>query len=499
MLLEILTGNKFRDVLGLNMRNQAYVRPYNPPSAKKIADSKLLTKRILNRINIKTPELFKVVRTKKQVEYFDWDSLPSSFVIKPNQGTGGNGIIVFYGKKKGKNAWIRTNGQVMTINDIKLHLEAILEGRFSMGNVRDVALIEERLKNHQLLKPYSFKGVPDVRVIVFNSIPVMAELRLPTKESEGTANLHAGGIGVGIDIASGLTTVAIHRRKAALIADTYDIIEETIDLKHNLLLRGIQMPSWDEILEIAIKCSIESGLGYVGVDIALDREKGPMVFELNARPGLAIQIANMAGLRERLERVQGLKVKNIQHGIRIAKDLFGGEVEEEIEEMTGRRIVNLVEKITIFHKPRTLVKLRRNKVKIKIKNTIVKGFLDTGITTSRLDAGLAGELGFTNELNHFDSFKIPNKFPDFKDAEDFIEANSEKICKDTEIIRLAKIVEEGKIVVKPVIKIKLKIRDSEEQEIEAIIGIKQDMSYPILIGRKELKNYLIDPSKTFVK
>ena len=37
-------------------------------------------------------------------------------------------------------------------------------------------------------------------------------------------------------------------------------------------------------------------LGYLGVDIVLDRELGPMMLELNARPGLAIQIANNQGL-----------------------------------------------------------------------------------------------------------------------------------------------------------------------------------------------------------
>ena len=37
-------------------------------------------------------------------------------------------------------------------------------------------------------------------------------------------------------------------------------------------------------------------LGYVGVDIVLDANYGPMVLEANARPGLNIQIANNQGL-----------------------------------------------------------------------------------------------------------------------------------------------------------------------------------------------------------
>ncbi len=83
-----------------NRRNQEYVRPFNSPSAKAIADNKIYTKRVLKKELIQTPEVYKLIRTKKQLEFLDWDSLPKSFVIKPNAGTGGNGIIVFYGKKK---------------------------------------------------------------------------------------------------------------------------------------------------------------------------------------------------------------------------------------------------------------------------------------------------------------------------------------------------------------------------------------------------------------
>lgn len=43
-----------------------------------------------------------------------------------------------------------------------------------------------------------------------------------------------------------------------------------------------------------------TGLGYLGADFVLDKERGPVLLELNARPGLAIQIANRSGLRRRL-------------------------------------------------------------------------------------------------------------------------------------------------------------------------------------------------------
>lgn len=485
------------EILGLNRRNQKYIRPYNSKRSKRYADSKLLTKSLLSKFGIKTPELYFVIRSRKQLQNFDWNLLPKSFVLKPNQGTGGKGIIVFVGKKKGKYEWIRPNGLTMTQKEIQIHIENIIDGRFSMGNIRDIALIEERLKNDLLLKQYSYKGVPDIRVIVFNKVPVMAELRLPTKESDGTANLHAGGIGVGIDIASGVTTTAIHRKKTAFVSDSYEIVENTLDLEENLSLRGIKIPFWDEILEISVKCQIESGLGYAGIDIALDREKGPMVFELNARPGLAIQIANLAGLRARLERVQGLEVKSVKQGIRIAKDLFGGEVEEEIEELSGKQIVNLVERVTIFHKPLTQIKLKKHKVKIKQKYSVVKAYLDTGITTSRIDDGLVVQIGLSSVLAFVKTKDIPKRFESFVEAQNYINTNLNQLQHE-DIVRWAKIVEDGKIKIKPVISIKIKIR-GYEMEFEAIISTQTEMLYPILIGRKELKDFLIDPSKTFVR
>jgi len=278
-----------KQVLGINRRNQLYIRPYNSSKAKRIADSKLLCKKIFAKHNIPTSETIKVIYSIEQLNMINWEILPKSMVIKPNEGTMGNGIIVFWGRKKGKLEWIKTNGQIMTVNDIKRHITYILEGRFSMGNKNDVCIIEERVINHELLKQYSYKGIPDIRVIVFNKIPVMAMIRLPTKKSEGKANVHAGAIAVGLDIATGITTTAIVNKKFSLIDYTQDVIEKMVDEPY-LPLRGIKIPYWKKILEMAITAQIASGLGYIGVDIALDKTKGPLIFEINARPGLEFRL-----------------------------------------------------------------------------------------------------------------------------------------------------------------------------------------------------------------
>lgn len=483
---------KQKDILGLNRRNQEYVRPFNPTSAKQIADNKILTKRILKKEGIKTPEVYKLIRTKKQLQYIDWDSLPRSFVVKPNQGTGGNGIIVFYGKKKGELAWIRPGGQVMTKYEIILHIENILEGRFSMGSKkdRDICIIEERITTDSFMKQFSYKGVPDIRIICFNQVPVMAMTRLPTKRSNGTANLHSGAICTGIDIGTGITTYSMQMNNKSFLDDTYEIIEATQDLKENKLLSGIQIPYWNEMLEIALKCQRASGLGYIGVDIAIDAEQGPVVFEINARPGLGIQVANQAGLRWRLEKVKGLKIKNIKHGIRVAKDLFGGEIEENIETISGRKVVNITEKTIIYHKGTDLSKKDKD-----TKKEILRAFMDTGIITSRVSERILNRLGYLEATKYFNSLETPKDFESFADAKEYIEKNEKTLTNHPDIIRVAQILEDGKIKIRPVFNISVKI-SSQKKGIEAV-SLKTDMTYALIIGRTELQGYLIDTSKTF--
>lgn len=488
-----LINKKYNQILGLNRRNQEYIRPYNPPSAKAIADNKILTKRILKKEFIQTPDVYKLIRTKKQLQFLDWDSLPKSFVIKPNKGTGGNGIIVFYGKKKGQEAWIRPNGSIMSKRDIILHIENILEGRFSMGSKNDIAIIEERIKTDPLLKQYSYKGVPDIRMICFNQVPVMAMLRLPTKRSNGTANLHSGAICTGIDMESGITTYSMHMQASAFRSDSYKLIDSTLDLQENKPLSGIQIPYWNEMLEIALKCQKASKLGYIGVDIAIDAEKGPVVFEINARPGLGIQVANQAGLRWRLEKVKDLKIKSIKHGIRVSKNLFGGEIEESIEAISGRKVLNITERISVFNKGTDISKIKRTK---NIKKEIVKAFMDTGILTSRISSTLANRIGYLKATKDFESFDIPKRFNSFKEAQEYIDKYEGKICEHPDIKRLAKILEDGEIKIRPVFDIPIKISDTVKVT-EFVSTDAEDSTYQVVLGRSDLSGYLIDTSNTF--
>ncbi len=486
----MINTNQYRTILGLNRRNQEYIRPYNPLSSKKISDNKILTKRLLNKADIKTPKTIKIIRTKKQLDFFDWESLPKSFVVKPNRGTGGNGIIVFYGKKKGETAWIRSNHRVMSKEQLRIHFEKILDGSFSMGDSKDIVIIEERILNHSTLKKYSFRGVPDIRLIIFNKVPVMAMIRFPTKISDGKANLHAGGICVGVNIATGITTNAIQLKKRSLLENTYTNIEYTTDFQESLPLKDIQIPYWDKILETAIKCQEISNIGFLGVDIAIDENNGPLVFELNARPGLGIQMANNMGLRPRLERLKGIEPLSTKRAIGLAKTLFGGEIEECMQFFSGKQVLGLVEKVTIRYNKKNTLKPNKS----KNKSQTIKALLNTGIITSRIDEGLANRMGYEKATDYFKSLNIPVSFESIEKAKKFIK----ELEINDEIARPAVIVESAKVKVKPAIQIEIEMA-GETKKIEVIVSTQKDTIYPLLLGRKELKECLIDPSRTFVK
>ena len=362
------------EILGLNARSQLYSYKYNKPPGKKKAASKLATKRALAVFNIPTPETYTKFVKPSKINKFDWTSLPSSFALKPNKGLGGEGIIVVKKRSKSGDGWITTSRKKVTIEDLKLHVLDILEGAFSIRNVPDVAYVEEFVGRHKAFRKYAFRGTPDIRVIVFNKVPVIAMMRLPTKQSGGRANLHQGAIAVGIDIATGITTKAFWKGK---------YIKYKPGTKRKL--NGIKIPNWTKMLETAINCSIATELDYLGVDIVFHPEKGPMVLELNYQPGLSIQLANATGLRKRLERVEDLRVKDAEHGVKIAKVLFAGRFTDRVKVEEKIKILKPVERVKIYAPGK--------------KTVIINARIDTGALRSSIDRGLAKELGLLEENN----------------------------------------------------------------------------------------------------
>lgn len=358
---------KASSILGLNARGALFTGKYNSRKAKKIADSKIQTDRVLRLAGVAHPKIFKKFKTQNDVLGFKWSNLPDAFALKPSRGLGGDGIIVVK-KKIQPDKWMTSSKQIITIEDLKLHTLDILEGAFSMGDEPDVAFIQEYVGRHLSFRKLAFRGTPDIRVIVFNKIPVMAMLRLPTRESGGRANLHQGALGLGIDIASGITTKAILNNK--------EIVYKPGTSKK---LRGIKIPYWNRILETAVTGQIASGLGYAGVDIVLHPEKGPQIIELNAQPGLSIQLANMEGLKRRLERVDEINVIDAEHGVKIAKALFASKFVHKVKNIEDVKTIKAIEEIKVIDSEG-----RPNKILAKI---------DTGAWSSTIDILLAKRMG----------------------------------------------------------------------------------------------------------
>lgn len=333
----------FKDygILGINARNLLYLKPFNSKKAIRMADSKLKTKQFLSARGIPVPKLFFVIRNVDELYKFDLETLPTQFVLKPNMGFGGEGIIPFVGRKNG--VFEKSSGQYLSQDEIVEHIGDILEGRFSITGLDDTAFFEQLITVDDVLSAYSYKGLPDIRIVVHNLIPVMAMLRLPTKESQSRANLHQGAIGVGIDISNGKATHIIQNNR---------IIDEVPGFG---TIRGLDIPFWEEILLIASKVQLETNLGYMAVDIAIDRTLGPVLLEINARAGLGVQVANLAPLKRRLDRVQGVKVSSPEKGVRIAQDVFGNKIVKGPLKIIDKQIIGNREKISILSKEGTRI------------------------------------------------------------------------------------------------------------------------------------------------
>lgn len=461
-----------RTLLGMNARNLDYVRRYNHARGRRLADQKLKCKVALKKNALPVSKLIAKISTPEELEHFNWQSLPESFALKPNRGFGGEGIVVVYARKKGRDdAWVKADGSVITVADLKSHIQNILDGSFSLSNKPDVAFFEERLKLLKLFKPYAWKGIPDIRIIVFNRVPVMAMLRLPTKDSGGKANLHQGAIGVGIDMANGTTTTAIVG-KGRLI----EYVPET-----RLLLSGLKIPRWKDILTMAVKAQEVSGLGFLGADVAIDRDDGPVILELNARPGLSIQLANMAGLKERLERVKGVKIKSVDHGVRVGMNLFGGEIEENIEGLSGKRVIGTIEKVKLVGKDGKEVELEAK--------------IDTGADSSAIDRTLAEELGFGETLRYFDS--IPTLTPATHEESDRLAEELRKQYLRPDMPDLKDIVfifASNGVSMRPKIGLTL-VMDGQEILASPTVVDRSALNYRAIIGRRNLGMFLVDVSK----
>ncbi len=281
-------------VLGLNERNSEFIMRLNPRRFYPRVDDKVQTKQLALDAGMAVPDLYGVINNQGEVRTFpDIVADRESFVIKPAQGSGGDGIVVVTGRSERKRDCYRlSNGMIASEGEILYHLSNIVGGQYSLSGNPDKALIEYCVRFAPVFTDVSYQGVPDVRVVVYRGYPAMAMVRLPTRASDGKANLHQGAVGAGIDMGTGVTLNGV-------LED--EVVDEHPDT--GALVAGLAIPHWEFILESSAKGYEVTGLGYLGVDMVIDRDRGPLILEMNARPGLNIQIANGVGLADRISRI----------------------------------------------------------------------------------------------------------------------------------------------------------------------------------------------------
>lgn len=268
----------FAGILGINRRNLELVQP-GRRDRRAVIDDKLATKAVLRAAGVDVPPDLAVVSSRIDVgRALNAIRAAGRAAIKPARGLGGNGLLLA--------------GPHHRDEDLRFHLTAILSGAYSRGGEGDRPVVEPLLADEdELARVHGGSGLADVRIVVRDGVAAMAMLRLPCAGSGGAANLHAGGVGVGIDVARGRTTSAIRRGRGV---DAHP--------DSGLTLAGIAIPAWDHLVVTAERMNAIFDLAYLGVDLVIDRERGPLVLEVNARPGLAVQIASGEGLRARFDQ-----------------------------------------------------------------------------------------------------------------------------------------------------------------------------------------------------
>jgi alpha-L-glutamate ligase-like protein len=421
---------KARDILGMNARQQHYTA-LNSSQAKSFCSSKYATKVLLQNKNIPTASVHGIFATNEDVNEFPWQTLEKNFVIKPTNGNAGKGVAVFRKQHADLHHWTDAVGHTWSLDEIKLHCSDILEGQYSTYGTNHNVIVEERVPIHPTFVKYAHKGTPDIRIIVFNQVPIMGMLRLPTAESEGRANLHQGAIGCGIDMATGITTHAITGRGQSI-----QILPNT-----KRKLNGIRIPQWNKVLTTAVEAANAAGLAFTGVDLFIHEEKGPLVVELNANPGLSIQLANQAGMRRRLERVQDLQVLNPEHGVKIGQALFAENFADKIKAEDGLLIVAPFEEVTVFGNDK--------------QKTETLALLNTGRFRSAIASTLAEKLGLIG-------------------LEDLLWFQQEGA--------------EGKV---PVVEVTIKLKDRRIKTAMVVSKKLDKLKHNVEIGRKDLGGFLV--------
>lgn len=417
-----------KSILGMNARNFLYIRKYNSSNAKRIADDKLATKEILLKHHLPTPKLLAAFYHIDEIKNFNWELPADGFAIKPARGYGGGGILAI--KSWDGEVATAVSGETYTKKQLQSHLLDIFDGAYSLQFLPDKAYIEALVTPSEFFTKLNARGIPDIRVIVFHKVPIMAMLRLPTKQSGSKANLHLGALGVGIDIRSGITTHALFKdRLTKYLPGT------------GTKIVGVTLPKWQDILLLASRAATASKLGYAGVDIVLDEKEGPLVLEVNARPGLAIQNVNLDSLRTRLERVEDMKISTPERGLEVAQSLFSEHFATHLDPTP--KILTVIQPVMLHGHNH-----------VRKKEVLAK--LDSGAYRTSIDKGLMQELD------------LPPR-----EEKVYVQSASGKAYR-------------------PTVDLTFTLGGKTIHSLASVVD-RAHLRFPVIIGRRDLKGFLLKP------
>lgn len=329
-------------ILGINARNLLYIKKFNDKKSIRLANNKLQTKNFLAERWIPLAQTYGVIKNRKDLFDFDFGHLPKkNFVIKPNKWSKWQWILIvkFLWENEEikwneiiKKKWIlkkfkdflqwrddkhnfEYNYQIWNevISDMQLrrYLIDILDGKYSMTLGSDKIIIEEKLLAWDWFKEFCEYGLADIRIIVFNLVPVAAMIRVPTTKSKWKANLAAWWIGFGINIWNGKINSMLYKKS----------IKRSKFPKKYKDLWDKKIPYRDDILFLSSKIQYFVNLGYLALDRVITND-WPKLLEINARAWLEVQ--NIAGIKleKILDKIADLKIEDPEKWVQIAKSLF---------------------------------------------------------------------------------------------------------------------------------------------------------------------------------